>query len=315
MTTQPQNAASTRRLLVPQAPVLVLDGLQLLCLTTDGEFTTLSVDAARQMVRLHMPLVCHAPHIAAHLGMERFHAYDALELFAFVHPGLFTVPTPRGMARRLNLLEPASAEDQCLSLRDIARHLLADLGMAGADNARGEKPLQSQQDIAALAAMMGLMHGQADNAATTASIEAAERYGWPWAPSVLAALGRSDTPPTRSDIRAALRIWDKLPEWAQHAPEPPAGHYGVTEDEAAARLQQLLGKQSREDRPQQRAFAQTLSHAFAPRNHPEAPNVVVAEAGTGVGKTLGYLAPATVWAEKMVARSGYRPSHATCKDR
>ena len=301
MTTQPhmpQNAASARRLLVPQAPVLVLDGLQLLCLTDDGEFTPLSIDAARQMVRQRMPLVCHTPHIAAHLGMERFHAYDVLELFAFVHPGAFTVPTPRGMARRLNLLEPASAEDQCLALRDIARHLLADLSAAGADNARGEKPLQSQQDIAALAAMMGLMHGQADNAATAASIEAAERYGWPWAPSVLAALGRSDTPPTRGDIRAALRIWDKLPEWAQHAPEPPAGHYGVSEDEAAARLQQLLGKQSREDRPQQRAFAQALSHAFAPRNHPEAPNVVVAEAGTGVGKTLGYLAPATVWAEK-----------------
>ncbi|NUB27921.1 ATP-dependent DNA helicase, partial [Azospirillum brasilense] len=31
---------------------------------------------------------------------------------------------------------------------------------------------------------------------------------------------------------------------------------------------------------------------------PDTPNVVLAEAGTGVGKTLGYLAPATVWAEK-----------------
>ncbi|MDX5361431.1 MAG: ATP-dependent DNA helicase, partial [Alphaproteobacteria bacterium] len=29
-----------------------------------------------------------------------------------------------------------------------------------------------------------------------------------------------------------------------------------------------------------------------------APNVVLAEAGTGIGKTLGYLAPASVWAEK-----------------
>ncbi|MBW7910882.1 MAG: hypothetical protein H3C49_06370, partial [Alphaproteobacteria bacterium] len=171
---KPDTTAAPRRLLVPKAPALVLDGLRLLCLTTDGEFTEMTADAARLMLRQHMPLVCHAPHIAAHLGMERFHAYDVLELFAFVHPGAFTVPTPRGIARRLNLLEPESGEDQCQSLRDIARHLLADLGAAGA--ARGaEKPLQSANDIAALAAMMGLLHGQADNAMTEASLAAAER--------------------------------------------------------------------------------------------------------------------------------------------
>lgn len=301
---QPQKTDSAqRRLLVPQAPVIVLDGLRLACLTADGEFTALSADAARALVRQQMPLVCHAPHIAAHLGMERFHAYDVLELFAFTHPGAFTVPTPRGLARRLHLLEPESGEDQCLALRDIARHLLADLGAAGTEK-NGEKPLQSTQDIAALAAMMGLMHGQADNAATEASIAAAERYGWPWTPAVLAALGRSDdAPPTRGEIRAALRIWDKLPEWAQHAPEPPAGHSGVTPGEAASRLQDMLARQKRgekprEERPQQQEYAQGLAHAFAPRNDPDAPNVVVAEAGTGVGKTLGYLAPATLWAEK-----------------
>lgn len=290
-----QADAAPRRLLVPDAPVLVLDGLQLLCLTTDGAFEPLDTDAARILVRQHMPLVCHAPHIAAHLGMERFHAYDVLELFAFVHPGAFTVPTPRGMARRLNLLEPDSAEDQCLSLRDIARHLLADLGAQTNGYNAGEN---RASDPAALAAMMGLMHGQADNAATAASIAAAERYGWPWTPSVLAALGRSENTPSRGEIRAALRIWDRLPEWAVHAPEPAAGHEGVSADEAAARLSQLLGRQNREDRPQQHDYARNLTHAFAPRNHPDAPNVVVAEAGTGIGKTLGYLAPATVWAEK-----------------
>jgi ATP-dependent DNA helicase DinG len=301
-TSLPHKAASAapRRLLVPQTPVLVLDGLRLLCLTLDGEFTELDTDAARALVRQHMPLVCHAPHIAAHLGIERFQSYDVLELFAFVHPGAFTVPTPRGMARRLNLLEPESAEDQCLTLRDIARHLLADLGTAGAVR---DPKTGSGSDAAALAAMMGLMHGQADNAATPSSIAAAERYGWPWAAAVLAALGRDENPPTRGDIRAALRIWDKMPEWAVHAPEPAAGHEGVSNDEAAARLRQLLGTQNRagdmrEDRPQQREYTENLAHAFAPRNHPDAPNVVVAEAGTGVGKTLGYLAPATVWAEK-----------------
>ena len=31
---------------------------------------------------------------------------------------------------------------------------------------------------------------------------------------------------------------------------------------------------------------------------PDRPHAVLAEAGTGVGKTLGYIAPASLWAEK-----------------
>ena len=283
---QQQPAAPGRRLLVPHAPVLVQNGPKIACLTIDGELQTLSHDAARQLVRQQMPIVCHGPNLAAVLKMERFVAYDVLELFAFALPGSFTVPTPRGLARSLNLMEPESAEDQCMALRDIARHLLADLN-------RDQKT-----DAAAMAAMMGLMTGTtpADNGVPQHPATAGQ--GWPWTPSVLAALGRSDTPPTRSEIRAALRIWDRLPEWAVHAPEPPAGHHGVTEDEAVERLQKLLARESREDRPQQQAYTAGLAAAFAPRHDLETPNVVLAEAGTGVGKTLGYLAPATVWAEK-----------------
>jgi ATP-dependent DNA helicase DinG len=41
-----------------------------------------------------------------------------------------------------------------------------------------------------------------------------------------------------------------------------------------------------------------MTSAFSPREDPDSPNAVVAEAGTGVGKTLGYLAAATLWAER-----------------
>ena len=41
-----------------------------------------------------------------------------------------------------------------------------------------------------------------------------------------------------------------------------------------------------------------VSAAFRPRQAPDEPQTVLAEAGTGVGKTLGYLAPASLWAEK-----------------
>lgn len=280
----PAPPASQHRLLVPHAPVLVQDGHSFVCLTLEGEIKPLSDAAARALITTAMPIVCNAPLIARRLGLERFYAYDALELFAFVRPAQFAVPTPAGLARALSLLEPCAAEDQCLSLRDCVRHLLHDLSGAG----REEK-----SDPAALAAMMGLMLAESAGA-----LQGAQDAGWPWTPVVLAALGRSETPPSRGEIRAALRLWDKLPEWAVHAPEAPAGHEGVGAHETALRLQKLLGRQKKEDRPQQQDYAARIAAAFAPADDEGATHAVLAEAGTGTGKTLGYLSPATLWAEK-----------------
>jgi ATP-dependent DNA helicase DinG len=68
-------------------------------------------------------------------------------------------------------------------------------------------------------------------------------------------------------------------------------------EETQARLAHLTGSTA-EQRPGQRAFAQAAMDAFAPRMIREAPNMVLAEAGTGIGKTLGYLAPASLWAAR-----------------
>ena len=267
-----------RRLLIPQAPVLVMGGHRLFCLTTDGELKNIEKQEARLLVRQQMPIVCNALHLAARLGIEKFHAYDVLELFAFIRPGKFSVPTPRGLARSLNLLEPTTPEDQCLTLRDSIRHLLIDLTSPG----HTEK-----SDPAAIAAMMGLV----------GTVHPGQE-GWSWTPVILAALDRSNTPPTRSEIKVAMRVWDKLPEWSIHAPEPPPGHHGVDEKEVSDRLHKLLQKQHKEDRLEQNQYAQALADVFAPQDEAGAPHVVLAEAGTGVGKTIGYLSPATVWAEK-----------------
>jgi ATP-dependent DNA helicase DinG len=53
-----------------------------------------------------------------------------------------------------------------------------------------------------------------------------------------------------------------------------------------------------EQRPGQGDYAGAASAAFAPREVRGDPHLVLVEAGTGTGKTLGYLAPASVWAEK-----------------
>src|SRR3546814_16121541 len=53
-----------------------------------------------------------------------------------------------------------------------------------------------------------------------------------------------------------------------------------------------------ERRPGQRAYARAIAPIFAPRERKEAPHLLVAEAGTGIGKTLGYLAPAKQWIDE-----------------
>ena len=62
-----------------------------------------------------------------------------------------------------------------------------------------------------------------------------------------------------------------------------------------ARLDALTGAAA-EPRPGQRAYAAAASAAFMAKRHRDQPNMLLAEAGTGIGKTLGYLAPASLWA-------------------
>src|SRR5262249_57160883 len=48
----------------------------------------------------------------------------------------------------------------------------------------------------------------------------------------------------------------------------------------------------------QQDFTAAATGAFAPRARAGSPRIVLVEAGTGTGKTLGYLAPSSLWAEK-----------------
>ncbi|MBT3930809.1 MAG: ATP-dependent DNA helicase, partial [Rhodospirillaceae bacterium] len=127
---------------------------------------------------------------------------------------------------------------------------------------------------------------------------ALQRAGWLWAPFVLAALDTTGWP-DNSDARvtSALAVWREVPEWGETAPEPPPGNEPVSEEEARNRLALLLGGDA-ESREGQRDYAAATAAAFAPRPAADSPNIVLAEAGTGTGKTLGYIAPASIWSEK-----------------
>jgi ATP-dependent DNA helicase DinG len=260
-------ATTASRILLPDVPAVVAGVGRAVILTQDGELLTLPAEAAAaRLCDLPPPLLVHAPVTLRRLGLQAAPALDLLELFAFVLPAHPATPTPRGLALALDLPPPDSAEAAAALLPDLAQALLVRLA-AG----RGT-PLN--RHASGLAARMG-------------------QAGWGWARSVAAALGAPDTAPAAD----ALRVWKRLPEWEEVAPLPPHGSLPVAEHEARARLAAMLGA-SAEQRPGQADYAAAAAAAFAPRDARGDPQVVLAEAGTGTGKTLGYIAPASLWAER-----------------
>ena len=247
-------------------PALVARLSRAAWLSPDGEIEILAARDAALRASETPPLVVHAPATARRIGLERLKAFDLLELFAFVHPARFCLPTPRGLGEALAEITHDSPEDEAIALPRYAATLLAEL--------------QSRHDPDAVAVARVMARG-----------------GWPWGPLVLDALGDAPDAYTRHRSTEALEPWRTLGEWAEHAPEPPPGHWPVEPVEARARLIKMLGADA-EPRPEQADYASAVSQAFLPRAEEGVPRAVIAEAGTGVGKTLGYLAPATLWAEK-----------------
>ncbi|MCH4024167.1 MAG: ATP-dependent DNA helicase [Acetobacter sp.] len=253
--------------------IIALHGA-LSALSPDGEILTLSAAKFHEQAGRGPFLLIHTHATArrAHLrALPRDSVFDLLELFAFVHPARLVAPTPLGLAVALGLKPEENAFPGPELLPRLMALLLNDLRQAskGADAPR--------------------LHAAAQHLG---------HYGWTWSSIVQETLGEQ---PHLNDPGALppdpLRIWQYLPKWEEEAPLPPPGSLPVTAAESRARLHEMLGPDA-EMRAGQADFADVAATAFAPREQYGAPRAVLAEAGTGTGKTMGYLAPASLWAER-----------------
>jgi len=206
-------------------------------------------------------ILLNAPMIGQRLGYPELSGLDLLELFAFVHPARFVVPTGAGLARALGLVPPADDAATAAFLSAAAAALFD--RMADDDWPEREGAWSAAQALA--------------------------RLRWPWGPTVLARL----VPPARPD----RWLFSRLPQWEETQPRPAPRSLQLDPADVAGRLAALTGTDA-EPRPGQRAYAAAVTEAFAPRSRRDAPEMVLAEAGTGIGKTLGYLAPASLWADR-----------------
>ena len=118
--------------------------------------------------------------------------------------------------------------------------------------------------------------------------------GWSWAPAVLAALGAAMPQPGPPDSMAAA-IWTRLDENPMSPPnaEPgplPSPLVRLKPGWPACSAARLKSGRGRNPMPQ------VWCRLLPPRAVMVKPHLFW-PAGTGTGKTLGYLAPSTVWAE------------------
>lgn len=205
-------------------------------------------------------LILNAPLIATRLGYPDLSGLDLLELFAFVHPAVFCVPTPKGLAHALGLQEPEDGAQVPKLLRQAAGVLLATC---------------EREDWAARDGAWSVLQSLA-------------RLRWPWAQ----VLG----PHVAKPERAEKWLFSRLPEWEESAERPQPAQVALDENAIQGQLERLTGEGS-EKRDGQRAYSRDVGNIFAPRERRDKPHVLLAQAGTGIGKTLGYLAPASLWTE------------------
>ncbi len=217
-----------------------------------GEAITAAADAPLLMI--------NAPLVASRLGYPDLIGLDLLELFAFIHPARFMVPTPKGLAHALDLPEPARDDAVPALLQTAAEVLLATC----------DDPLWGAREGA------------------WSALQSLDRLHWGWAALIAPRLRRPE--------RAERWLFSRLPEW-EDAPERPQPAQIVLGDaDIAARLAELTGSGA-EVRAGQQDYARAAGAMFAPRRAQGQPHVLLAQAGTGTGKTLGYLAAASLWAQ------------------
>lgn len=258
-------------MILPSVTSLAVQAGSWAALTSDGELMSGKLPHVAELPTGRPVLVCYLPYVSTRVTLSAG-ALDILELFAFVRPAMFCVPTIGGVAAALKLPIPQNAEDAAMTLPKCVEELL--------------RELMPDQTLAELAHAMG-QNGK----------------GWGWTPFVLAAMGQTYNPAEATKSREALSVWRTLPEWGEEAPVPPPASNPVTGEEARSHLTDLITRRkgsgrAGEGRQAQENYTTRVVAAFNPREQENEPHVVTAEAGTGVGKTLGYLAPAQLWAEE-----------------
>src|SRR6476646_2199651 len=184
-------------------------------------------------------IILNAPLVGQRLGYPDLSGLDLLELFAFVHPARFAVPTVAGLSRTLGLEVPQGDAESAAALQHIAERLLATF---------------ADRD----------WRGREGAGTSNATLQ---RLGWGWAPLIGARLERPEG--------GERMLFARLEQWEESAERPPPRPVSVSPDEARSTLDRLTGRA--EARSGQQAMVEAVTQIFAPKRAKDSPNMLLAE--------------------------------------
>ena len=256
---------------LPDLPAVAFNTNEAVRITTQGEIETLELDAAREQLEHEPHILCHKPSIRKHFEKINLHrqSADVLELFAFVFPAQFCAPSPEGLAQVLGMSPPQDATAAASFLYQGAGELLERFARVSVSDS-----------------CVAIAHVMND-------------AGWIWGESILKALGNPEAPEMQHN---PLHVWNVLSEWKEVPTRNAEETHQIEGGEASKHLEQLLAKNQRSPRNGQFEYAEGVAKVFAPRQEQDPAQIVLAEAGTGIGKTLGYLSGADVWVRRSQAQ-------------
>lgn len=256
----------TSETFIPNAPIFCLHNNTITTLNLEGEVKNLTLEQGVKFAIDNPCIICNRPFVEGNLNVNIRFYYDVLELFAFLRPCSFCPPTIKGLAENLGIPCPKTTEQEAQTLLGCVKKLLAEI----------PKNQNLEQFCYPLL-----------------------KAGWKWAEFILLNMGKNlEEMPHSKTVHRPFMIWNKLSEISDFIPVFPPGDGSVTEKQALDRLNLLLAQGESEAREEQKAYTTAMCHSFEPKKNKSCPNIVLANAGTGIGKTLGYIAPASVWAEK-----------------
>src|SRR3954466_1130538 len=172
----------------------------------DGEVRALGRGEAIARAAETPAIMLNAPLVGQRLGYPELSGLDLLELFAFVHPARFAVPTATGLSRALGLTPPESEADAAAALKRIADRLLSVFD--DVDWREREGAWTSNMTL--------------------------HRLGWGWAPLIGARLEGPE--------RGERMLFSRLAQWDESGERPPPRTILVDPADACAKLDRLTGR-------------------------------------------------------------------------
>ncbi len=238
--------------------------------SSNGELLTLDPENDfSQIVSLDSLCVCHHVSVQPLLGHMEKAPGDILELFVFAYPSVFSVPTIEGLLKALDLHGQGHL--------GLDLHLIAMTCLQRIQANPSRKWLQSLANI--------LLHAR-----------------WYWAKPVAHALDIDLTSLPLTDqqnniLLDGLSIWKTLPEWEDAPKRAKAGNKSLNVEQAQQMLLRVTSHLG-EKRKQQYEYTGVIAHAFNAQLPEHPTGFAIVQGETGIGKTLGYLAPAIAWADQ-----------------